>query len=54
MKKEDIPFLEQMIKSLEDGAVKLDSASRKKNYNEFRETKRFMLDIQKKIANMIK
>ena len=54
MKKEDVPFLEQMTKSLEDASVKLEAANRKKDYNEFRKTKKFMLEMQAKIEELIK
>jgi hypothetical protein len=54
MKKEDVQFLSQLVKSLEDAELKLESANNKKDYNEFRKIKRFMLDIQKKIGNIIR
>lgn len=53
MKKEDIPFLEQLLKSIEDSATKLEEANRKKDYEEFRKTKRFMVEMQQKIKGMV-
>ena len=54
MKKEDIPFLQQLTKSLEDASIKLEASNRKQDYEEFRKTKRFMRDIQKKIGDLVK
>jgi hypothetical protein len=54
MKKEDVQFLSQLIKSLEDAEAKLEAANDKKDYNEFRKVKLFMMNIQKKIGNIIR
>ncbi|MBD3247204.1 hypothetical protein GF378_01130 [Candidatus Pacearchaeota archaeon] len=53
MKKEDIAFLEQMIKSLEDAEVKLEEANKNKDHEKFRKTKKFMMDIQKQMDSTI-
>ena len=49
MKKEDIPFLKQMIKSLDESAAKLDAYYEKKDFGNFVETKKFIAKIQKEI-----
>ena len=54
MKKEDIPLLDQLIKSLEEGALKLEEAFERKDSEDFIRIKKFMIQIQKKIAEVIK
>lgn len=54
MQKEDISFLKQLIKSLEDAESKLKKAYENGDSGRFNEIKRFMLKIQKQIANTIK
>lgn len=53
MKKEDIPFLGQMIKSLEESASKLEGCYEKKDFKNFMETKKFMLKMQKEILDKL-
>lgn len=54
IKKEDIPFLNQLVKSLEEALSKLEKSYEKKNYEEFNKSKKFMLKIQKQISEVIK
>jgi len=54
MKKEDIPFLNQLVKSLEESELKLEKAYEKKDYEKFSKSKKFMLEIQKQISEIIK
>jgi hypothetical protein len=54
MKKEDIPFLNQLVKSLEEAESKLEKTYEKKNYEEFNKSKKFMLKIQRQISEVIK
>lgn len=54
MKKEDLPFLNQLIKSLEKSVSKLERAYEKKDYEEFNNVKKFGLKIQKQISEVIK
>ena len=54
MKKEDIPFLNQLVKSLEEAESKLEKAYEKKNYEEFNKSKKFMLKVQKQVSEVIK
>lgn len=54
MKKEDIPFLNQLVNSLEEAELKLGKAYEKKDYDEFNKSKKFMLQIHKKISEVIK
>ncbi len=52
--KEEIPFLTQLVKSLEEAELKLEEAYEKKDYEKFNKSKKFMLEIQKQISEMIK
>jgi hypothetical protein len=52
--KEEIPFLNQLVKSLEEAELKLEKAHEKKDYEKFNKSKKFMLEIQKQISNLIR
>jgi len=54
IKKEDIPFLNQLVKALEESGLKLEKSYEKKDYENFNKSKKFMLKIQKQISEMIK
>ncbi len=54
MKKGDISFLKQLVKSLEDAESKLKKAYEKRDVDEFNEVKSFMLKLQKQIADILK
>lgn len=54
VKKEGIPTLNQLIKSLEDAFVGLEDSYGKKDFTRFNDSKKFMMDIQRKIAEAIK
>jgi len=54
MKREDIPFLNQLVGSFEKASEKLEEAYEKKDYDEFNRLKKFMLRIQKQISGAIK
>ena len=54
MKRGDIQFLNQLVKSLEDAELKLERAYNRKDYHQFNETKRFMLQISKQISENLK
>jgi len=54
MKKEDITFLNQLIKALEEAESKLEEAYDKKDYESFDKSKKLILQIQKKISEIIK
>jgi hypothetical protein len=54
MKREDVLFLSQLIKSLEEAGKSLDKSYQKKNYESFNKSKKIMLKIQKEISDMIK
>lgn len=53
-RKEDVPFLNQLVKSMEEAESKLEKAYEKKDYNSFNESKKFILEIQKKISEILK
>jgi len=54
MKTEDIQFLNQLIKSLEDAEKNLAKSYEKKDYDKFNQSKKIMLQIQKEISEIIK
>lgn len=54
MKRDDIPFLSQLIKSMIEAEPKLEQAYGKKNAENLNKTKAIMLEIQKKISDIIK
>ena len=54
VKREDIPFLNQLVKALEEAELKLEEAYEKKDYEDFNKSKKFMLQIQRKISEVIK
>ncbi|HTY43834.1 MAG TPA: hypothetical protein VMC80_01185 [Patescibacteria group bacterium] len=54
LKKEDLPFIEQMIESMMEGEVKLERAYQKKDNNGFDSIKKMMLELQKKISDIVK
>jgi len=54
MDKEDISFLNQLIKSLEEAESNLEKAYKKEDYENFNKSKRVMLKIQKEISNILK
>ncbi len=54
MKKEDIPILSQLVKTLEEMQLKLEEAYDKKDPDSFNNSKKLMLKIQKQISKMLK
>jgi len=54
MNKEDILFLSQLIKSLEEAAKNLEANYKQKDYESFNKSKKIMLKIQKEISEIIK
>lgn len=54
MKRENIDFLNQLVKTLEEAGVKLEEAYDKKDYDSFNNTKKLILQVQKKISEVIK
>ncbi len=54
IKKEEVSFLNQLIKSMEEAEISLEEAYQKKDYDNFNKSKKIMLRIQKQIADMIK
>ncbi len=54
MEKEDIVFLSQLIKSLEDSEKKLEKAYEKKDSDEFNKSKKIMINIQGEISKLTK
>ena len=54
MKKEDIPLLSQLVKTLEESESKLEETYTKKDSDSFNNSKKFMLGIQKQISKILK
>ncbi len=54
MEKGDVPFLMQLVKSLEDSELKLERAHNTNDSVKFNEVKKLMLQIQKQIAEIVK
>ena len=54
MEKEDVEFLIQMVKSLENAELKLEGYYNKKDYENFDKSKKIFINIQKKISEITK
>ena len=54
LRKKEISFLDQLINSLKKAELRLEKAYKKKNYDSFNEAKKLILEIQKKISNVLK
>ncbi len=54
MKREEILFLSQLVKSLEEAGKSLDKSYQKRDYENFNKSKKIMLKIQKEISDIIK
>jgi len=52
MKKSDAQFLFQLAESLEKAEAKLEEYYGRKDYDNFEKTKKYLLDVQKKIAEV--
>lgn len=54
MNKEMIPFLNQLVKSLEEATIKLEQAYDKNDYEMAEKLKKFILEIQKRMSEILK
>jgi hypothetical protein len=54
MKREEILFLSQLIKSLVDAEEKFEEAYKKRDYENFNNSKKIMLRIQGEISKIIR
>lgn len=54
LSKEDIFFLNQLIKSLEESELKLEEYYNKKDYENFNNLKKLMISVSNKISEVIK
>jgi len=54
MKREEILFLSQLVKSLTDAEGKFEEAYKKRDIEDFNKSKRIMLRIQEEISKIIK
>lgn len=51
---EEISFLNQLLKTLEEAEPKLETAYERKDYTNFNKLKKLILQIQKKISEITK
>jgi 2-oxo-4-hydroxy-4-carboxy--5-ureidoimidazoline (OHCU) decarboxylase len=54
MKRSDIDFLKQLINSFETAEFKLENAYKRGDFATFNKMKKFMLQMQEKISEIIK
>lgn len=54
MKKEEIPFVAQLVKALEETEIKLEEFYNKKDYNNFDKAKEFIIKVQQKINESLR
>lgn len=54
IKKEELSFLSQLISSFEEASVKLEEAYEERNHENFNKIKKFMMEIQKRISDIIR
>jgi len=52
--KEDIVFLNQLIRTLEEAELKLEEAYDKKNYENFNNIKKLIMRIQERISGVVR
>lgn len=53
IQKEDIMFLNQLVKTLEEAELKLEEAYDEKDYESFNNVKKLIMQIQKKISGVL-
>jgi len=53
MQKQNLIFLKQLVLSLEEAEEKLERAYDKKDFDEFNKIKKFILQTQKKISEIL-
>jgi uncharacterized protein with HEPN domain len=53
MKKEEVLFLSQLVKSVEEAVEKLEKFYRKKDYQNFNKSKKTIMGIQQEISNAL-
>lgn len=53
-REEEVTFLNQLVKTLEEAESKLEQAYEERDYEKFNRLKKFILQIQKKISEVIK
>lgn len=54
MEKEEIVFLNQLVKSLESAEIKLEESYKKNDYANFNQSKKIMMRVQEGISGIIK
>lgn len=54
MEKGDLEFLNQLVDSIQEAGDKLEKAYDKKDYEKFDKIKKFILQVQRKISEVLK
>jgi len=54
MKREDLDFVEQLIKSLDESEIILEGSFNEGNFEKFQESKNLIIKINKQIAEIVK
>ncbi len=54
MKKEDVIILNQLVRAMTESALTLEEAYKRNDFERFSESKKIMLNIQRKINEMLK
>ncbi len=54
MKRDEVLFLSQLVKSLEEAEKRLETAYKKREYENFNQSKKIMLKMQEEISKIIK
>lgn len=54
IRKEDISMLNQLVESLEEAGLKLEEAYKNKDYRNFDNSKKIILQVQKRISEIVK
>ena len=53
IKKEDVMFLNQLVNTLEEAGLKLEESYNEKNYEDFNNMKKLIMQIQNKISGVL-
>jgi len=54
MKKEDLEFVDQLVKSVEESEVFLEKSFNEGDFNKFQEAKKLILKVNKQIEEIVK
>jgi len=54
MKREEVVFLGQLVKTLEEAELRLEETYEKKDYKNFDRVKKLIIRVQRKISEVVK